>query len=88
MTHAIGNGWVVGSLRGPDGKLIPVSHFPQPSYDRRAVAVRKLILHTTESSSYVDVLEYPSERQVGQPPEDVPHVHAEGKTGPAIPVEV
>lgn len=66
MTYEIINGWVVGKLRGPDGELIPVKHFPQGPYERRRRNQPLLCLHTTETHGYVENLRFPTEFQVGE----------------------
>src|SRR5215207_4157467 len=65
MTYEIINGWIVGKLRGPDGALVPVRHFPQGPYERRQRNNPMLCLHTTETHGYVEELRFPSEFQVG-----------------------
>lgn len=66
MTYELVNGWVYGSLRGPNGRLIPVRRFPQPPFDRRADRRPDLVLHTTEvADHYIPALRYPAEWQVG-----------------------
>ncbi len=66
VTHEVVNGWVYGSLRGPNGRLIPVRRFPQPPFERRADRRPDLVLHTTEvAGHYIPVLRYPTEWQVG-----------------------
>lgn len=66
VTYEITNGWIIGKLRGPDGSLIPVRHFPQGPYERRRRNDPRLCLHTTQTQGYVERLRFPSEFQVGQ----------------------
>lgn len=66
LTYEIDNGWIVGSLPGPNGALVPVRHFPQPPYERRRRNNPLLCLHTTETNGYVAELRFPSEFQVGE----------------------
>lgn len=66
MTYEIINGWIVGKLRGPDDRLIPVRHFPQGPYERRRRNNPRLCLHTTETEGYVENLRFPTEFQVGE----------------------
>ena len=66
MTYEIINGWIVGKLRGPDGELFRVKHFPQGPYERRRRRHPLLCLHTTQTQGYVENLRFPSEFQVGE----------------------
>jgi hypothetical protein len=66
MTYEIINGWIVGKLRGPNDKLIPVKHFPQGPYERRRRSHPLVCLHTTETHGYVEHLRFPTEFQVGE----------------------
>jgi hypothetical protein len=66
VTYEIRNGWVEGKLRGLNGDLFPVKHFPQGPYDRRQRGHPRLCLHTTETGGYVQNLRFPSEFQVGE----------------------
>jgi hypothetical protein len=66
VTYEIRNGWIEGKLRGLNGDLFPVKHFPQGPYDRRQRGHPRLCLHTTETGGYVQNLRFPSEFQVGE----------------------
>ena len=66
MTYEIINGWIVGKLRGPNGRLIRVKHFPQGPYERRRRNRPRLCLHTTQTPGYVERLRFPTEFQVGE----------------------
>jgi hypothetical protein len=66
MAYEIVNGWVVGTLPGPNGASVPVKHFPQGPYERRRRNNPRLCLHTTETVGYVEHLRFPTEFQVGE----------------------
>lgn len=66
MTYEIRDGWIEGKLRGMNGVLVRVKHFPQGPYDRRNREHPRICLHTTETHGYVENLRFPSEFQVGE----------------------
>lgn len=67
MTVTVKNGLLKGSLKDDKGKSWPIVHHIQPAA-RGALTTNSpdLCLHTTETGSYVDQLEYPSQWQCGE----------------------
>jgi len=59
------DGWLEGKLPGPRGP-VPIKRFPQGPYTGRLVGTPNLVLHTTETAGYSEILRYPTEFQVGE----------------------
>ena len=67
MAVTIQDGWLSGSLPDDTGREWPVRQFRQPSSrGPLAAAIPQLILHTTETSGYVESLKFPSQWQCGE----------------------
>lgn len=67
MAVTITDGWLSGSLPDDTGREWPIRQFRQPSSRGPLnAAIPNLILHTTETSGYVESLKFPSQWQCGE----------------------
>jgi hypothetical protein len=66
MTVVITDGWLTGSLPDDTGREWPVVQRRQESSRGPLVGIPNLCLHTTETSSYVQRLKFPSQWQCGE----------------------
>jgi hypothetical protein len=62
----IEDGWIFGSLPDDKGHEWPIVRHPQGSRGPQAAGTPNLVLHTTETSGYVEQLQYPSNFQCGE----------------------
>ena len=66
MTVKITDGWMEGTLPGPDGTEIWIRQHRQGPFEPLKTPAPNLVLHTTETDSYLPELEFPSQFQVGE----------------------